>query len=180
VPRWRCSSWRSPAYDAGCYPDLVKDCAATIAELCAWLVEVPVSVDKLADFIEALGLRLRESGVPIDRLTTGINTKQPEVSIIGARYSPGQGTQIGLVSYDMVQQELPHRSPFYDLIKKLVPEVRCRLLDGKPTPYPLVNRMREEGFTDYLALPLGEERISYATCAPDGFSDAHLAILRGI
>jgi hypothetical protein len=42
----------------------------------------------------------------------------------------------------------------------------------------MINRMRSEGVTDYLALGLREERISYATCAPDGFSDAHLKVLR--
>lgn len=162
------------------YACLVKDAAATIAELNAWLVGEVLPLDDLKGFVDTLGRRLRDAGLPMDRITTGFSARHPELSIVAVRWSAAHGPRIMTLSHEDYQQVMHERGPFSDLDDPAVIEVRCQMISGQPTPYPVVERMRAEGVTDYLALRLLHGRIAYATCEPAGFSANCLAVLRGI
>ena len=64
-------------------------------------------------------------------------------------------------------------------------EVRARVDDPASKRFPIVEDMRAEGVTDYIALPLpfidgSVHASSWTTKQPGGFTDEQLAALRSI
>ena len=64
-------------------------------------------------------------------------------------------------------------------------EVRARFDDPASNRFPIIDDLRAEGVTDYIALPLlftdgSIHAISWTTKQPGGFTDEQLAALRRI
>lgn len=157
----------------------MEDSSSNIAELNAWLIGAALPTDDLKAFVDTVGRRLCAAGVPLDRIVTGFQTRHPELRVVAVRWSLHRGAHLISMNHEEFQRETHERSPFGDLWEFMLPEIRCQLIEGQSTPYPIVERMRGDGITDYLALRLlNQACISYATCMSGGFSAVHLEVLR--
>lgn len=157
----------------------MTDPARLIAGLNEWVLREARPIEELPQFVDRLARWLCDAGLPLSRISTGFHARHPELRILAVRWEPNDGARLWSITHEEYSQE-QDRTPFEELWNLVVPEVRCRLLDGTPTGYPIVERLRGDGGTDYIALRLLQDcRISYTTNAPDGFSDDHLAVLRG-
>jgi adenylate cyclase len=129
--------------------------------------------------VEGLIERLRAE-LPIWRVSTGIRTRHPEVSIVSFWWTEEEGMQVEDVAHAVEQASLDE-GPVQQLYETGVSSLRWCL--ETPTGIPLLDRLRNQGATDYLLLRLpGLEKmgISFATRVPGGFTEAHVARLEGL
>ena len=121
-------------------------------------------------------------GIPVDRVTIHIRQLHPEFEARTLLWTSDAG---GAVLHDRAHgirnNDLFLKSP----VKTVILDgqtVRRRLSDRDcPLDYPIVADLKEAGFTDYTIRPFffaKQERmaISFATKAPEGFSDLCIAI----
>lgn len=125
--------------------------------------------------------RLVAENFPLARLSVGTRTLHPQVIAIGFVWRRGDREPIEEQrEHGILESPLYLRSPFKALHDG-APEVRRRLEGPEAVfDYPILVELREEGMTDYLALPmrLSEGRwstITVATDQPGGFTDRQLA-----
>ncbi len=126
---------------------------------------------------ELLGL-----GIPIDRATMHIRQLHPEFEARTLLWTSDAG---GAVIHDRAHGIRNNALFLESPVKTVIIDeqtVRRRLSDPDcPLDYPIVADLKESGFTDYTIRPFffaKQERmaISFATKAPEGFSDLCLAI----
>lgn len=140
----------------------------------AWMCET--AVDLTTQFVETL----RQLGLPLWRLNINIWTLHPELA--GQRYTWWRGGN-GVVAtdspYGLLQQPAYLNSPVR-MVTEGLGGVRQRLdVDDPEFQFPILNELRANGGTDYVAMPLpfsdGQiATLTLATDDADGFSTAQL------
>ncbi len=141
-----------------------------------WLLEQGWLAPEPEQFTRALAEQWLREGVPIKRLSVSLWTLHPE--LLGRNYTWWRD-QTDLRVVDLPVGMLNH--PMYiNSPNRYVTEgrggVRQRLDDPEPEfDFPIMADLREEGCTDYVAMPLQFSDGSYhvltmASDAPDGFS----------
>lgn len=130
----------------------------------------------MADLVELL----RAQGLPLWRCRFNLMTKHPELVWHTVQWTEEEGVK--LIERSRVAMEAPvfTRSPV-PLLLNGSPPIRVRL-DGDDLPFPVCQELKAEGGTDYFiqGLPYSTGDIGYiswATRAPEGFSDEALAAL---
>lgn len=136
--------------------------------------------------------RLRTSGIPVARVLVLIDTLHPthEGHVFRWRHS-GEFTpfnEYGRVSDGGDAAQKWANSPFNYMLGTGATELRRRLAQGETAEFPLLQELRSEGQTDYIALThrfgkgaLGEMdavHSSWATDTPEGFEEPQLVFLR--
>jgi adenylate cyclase len=139
--------------------------------------------------------RLRSAGVPIARVMILIDTLHPVHEGHAFRWSRHGGdfkpvSEYGRVSEGGDAAEKWAVSPFKHLLVSGAAELRRRLALGETADFPILDELRSEGQTDYIALihrfdegALGEMDGVYSSWATDvegGFSDTQLMLLRQV
>jgi adenylate cyclase len=147
----------------------------------------------LTNLVEVAMQRLLAAGVPIDRMNVGFRILHPlfdGMSITWIRESGAEVNYAALVDQEGSDFRL---SPFYYMLSEHEREWRLRL-DHDPAVerFPLLMQLKAKGFTDYLALivafggatlhPQSYDGVatSWSTRAPQGFSAADIAAMRGV
>jgi adenylate cyclase len=130
--------------------------------------------------------RLSNAGIPVGRATLHFRINNPQW--LGARieWVPGL-REARITTFEHGSEQTPEflSSPMFELAAG-AEEVRQNLrVDNPLRPYRLFEELRNEGLTDYVAWPLQhtlQKRhvVTFASGAPQGFSDAHIAVLRGL
>lgn len=159
--------------------------AVTGPEVAGWLVAEARSVDSPAALLDGLCQRLLAQDVPLARASISLFTLHPLLHGRSFRWRPGQGTSSEVHPHGL--QHLPGfaLSPFKALLDG-APAIHRRLEEPPaPDDFPMFAELRADGLTDYLALPVcfsdgARHAVSWATAAPGGFTDAHLALLHGL
>ena len=140
----------------------------------AWFCRTP------AQLVEQFAKQLVASGMPLWRFTVNIWTLHPEIA--GQRFTWVRGVD------GVTENDTPHgalQSPAYrDSPVRFVSEglggVRQRLdIDDPEFQFPIMEELRANGGTDYVAIPLpfsdGRfQTMTMATDHPDGFTTAQL------
>jgi adenylate cyclase len=136
--------------------------------------------------------RLRSAGIPATRVLVLIDTLHPihEGHVFRWRHS-GEFTpfnEYGRVSDGGDAAQKWASSPFNYMLGTGATELRRRLAQGELADFPLLQELRSEGQTDYIALThrfgkgaLGEMdavHSSWATDTPEGFEEPQLVFLR--
>jgi adenylate cyclase len=156
------------------------------AELKGWLVGESLAIADAKSFIEQFADRMLAAGVPIDRMTTAIETMHADYSGIGRFWTRGEGVVERYWPYDSSDgaDAVYKRSPFYEChtTKKWC---RFKVAETPDERFGVVPDLKAGGFTDYVCVPMffsnGDENgLSFATRAPGGFSEQHMAMLRDI
>ncbi|MFP2933526.1 adenylate/guanylate cyclase domain-containing protein [Pyxidicoccus sp. 3LG] len=154
-------------------------------DVAAWLVSEARSLEGPTPLLDGLCQRLAAQGVPLARASIVLFTLHPLLHGRSFRWRPGQPAVAEVHPHGL--QHLPAfaRSPFKAL-REGTPIIHRRL-DAPPAPddFPMLAELRADGLTEYLALPVcfsdgSRHAVSWATSAPGGFTDAHLALLHQV
>ena len=156
-----------------------------IAPLLAWLQGPGRRLIETEAFVEALGEQLVEVGLPIDRITTGIPMLHPQIASSSVVWEPERLVHERQWQMTSLTRSMYERSPLYVVYRGDGP-VRVRVTpERQPGEYGIIPDLREEGFTDYIALPAPFsdgtiKAMTFATQQDGGFTEADIAALEAL
>jgi adenylate cyclase len=153
-----------------------------------WLTEQGLLRVNFGTLLEGYCERLLEVGVPLARGYISARTLHPTVRGTGCSWRVGEGIRSEFYIHSAKAPEDYLRSPFRWMIERGEPRLRLDLSRNEPVSFPVVERLRQEGATDYLAQVVGfgvDGQVSEATGvvaswtskAPGGFSERDVAVL---
>jgi adenylate cyclase len=163
--------------------DAAMTLTGPLRELWDWLLDGVPGASSPVEVIERFCVDLRRGGVPLDRFSAFVRTLHPQVAARSFYWLPGQHVEVGEASWSAFTVEQQKTSPMYAVFADGA-ELRCNLArDGASSGMPDLVKLATAGFTDYLALPMRfvsghHHGCAFATRAPAGFSDEHVALLR--
>ena len=156
-----------------------------IAPLLAWLQGPGRRLIETEAFVEALGEQLVEAGLPVDRITTGIPMLHPQIASSSVVWEPERLVHERQWQMTSLTRSMYERSPLYVVYRGDGP-VRVRVTpERQPGEYGIIPDLREEGFTDYIALPAPFsdgtiKAMTFATQQDGGFTEADIAALEAL
>lgn len=158
--------------------------AAELQELTNWLIDGARSSANSPRLLAEVCERLVQTGLPLWRVGIFVRTLHPDIYGRNFIWRPGAEVEVGTVDYKITESADFHASPL-KIVFQQGKEVRARVDDPASSRFPIVEGLRAEGGTDYLALPLSftdgvVNASSWTTKQPGGFTDDQLAALRKI
>ena len=162
----------------------MADANLNIEPVLEWLDAGAPSARAPQDMLREVCLRLVARGVSIYRVGVFVRTLHPNV--LGRAFiwrSDRDLVEVNEAGHDLLESEVFVRSPIRIVFAEHV-EVRRRLADPAcPLDFPILEELRQEGATDFLAVPLrflsGEvHAASFASRRAGGFRDSDLQALR--
>jgi adenylate cyclase len=153
-------------------------------KLIDWLIDGGRSAASPTRFMAETCERMVAAGLPLWRVGIFVRTLHPDIYGRNFIWKPGAEVEIGTVDYQILQSPDFHTSPLIIVFQQGV-EVRARIDDPASKRFPIVEELRAEGVTDYIAMPLPFingtlNASSWTTRQPGGFTDEQLAALRRI
>ena len=131
-------------------------------------------------FIENLAKRLRRAGLPVDRLTTHLPVLHPLIAGQSVLWRHGEAPVMRSIAESPDTHNMVESSPLRAAYERGA-NTRHRISgNGGPGPYPIIDDLREAGYTDYACFAVrfsdnSHKALTVATRAPAGFDDAALA-----
>jgi adenylate cyclase len=159
--------------------------ASELQELKDWLIGGARSATSPASFMEETCQRLVRAGLPLWRVGVFVRTLHPEIFGRNLIWKPGAEVEIGTVDFGILDTPGFHSSPL-SIVFTQGREIRAHTDDPEAAArFPIVEDMRGEGATDYIALPLPftdghVNASSWTTKQPGGFTDEQLSALRSV
>jgi adenylate cyclase len=158
--------------------------ASELHQITDWLIDGARSVVNSPRLLAEVCERLVEAGLPLWRVGIFVRTLHPDIFGRNFIWRPGAEVEFGTVDFKILDSPDFHSSPLFIVFQQGI-EVRARLDDPQSPRFPIVEEMRAEGVTDYVALPLlfidgAVHASSWTTKQPGGFTDEQLAALRKI
>jgi adenylate cyclase len=156
-----------------------------IKAIADWLIDGAQSAPLPQQVLAQLCERLVACGIPLWRVAVFVNTLHPQ--IIGRRFiwRPGAELEISEGRFGLLDTPEFRENPVAHVYATRN-VIRRRLADpGCAMDFPILQELRAEGVTDYLALPLffTDGAVHVVTCTtrqPGGFTDAQIAGLDAI
>ena len=156
-----------------------------ITAIANWLVDGARSAVQPQEVLAQLCDRLVACGIPLWRVAVFVNTLHPQ--IIGRRFiwRPGADVEIAEGRFGLFDTAEFRENPVARVYATRT-AIRRRLADpGCVMDFPILQELRADGVTDYLALPLffTDDSIHLVTCTtrqPGGFTDAQIAGIEAI
>ena len=134
--------------------------------------------------IEGLARRAVEAGLPLRRLTTTMRYLHPQV--IGTTYTwkreLDKATQFS-PPHSILQSATFLHSPFAAIMRGEVSGIRRRLdIPGTPIDFPILQELKADGITDYVAMPIefsdgSIHAVTFSADRPGGFTTEELGHL---
>jgi adenylate cyclase len=150
-----------------------------------WLVDGARSASQPQQILAELCDRLVACGIPLWRVAVFVRTLHPQ--IMGRRliWRPGAEVEIAEAPFELLDSAAFLDNPIArvyatgDAIRRKLADPDCAV------DFPVLDELRAEGVTDYLAAPLvfidGAIHVAtWTTRQPGGFSDAQIAGIKGI
>jgi adenylate cyclase len=165
------------------------DRAPEVTAITNWIVQQGLLRVDFETLLEGFCERMVDLGVPIWRGYISARTLHPTVRGTGCSWRAGEGTRKELYIHEEVGSEEFLRSPFRHMLSERQLRMRLRLSEMAAVDFPVVERLRGEGGTDYLAHIVGfgvDGKLSakntgvlasWTTKDPRGFSQRELALL---
>ena len=155
---------------------------AEIKKITDWLIDGGRSTPNPARMMAETCERLVAAGLPLWRVGVFIRTLHPDIYGRNFIWKPGAEVEIGSVDFGIQDSPEFRSSPLAIVFRDGI-EVRGHPDDPTSKRFPIVDDMRAEGVTDYIALPLifidGQTNASsWTTKQPGGFTDEQLDGLR--
>ncbi|MGD8766773.1 MAG: adenylate/guanylate cyclase domain-containing protein [Methyloceanibacter sp.] len=147
----------------------------------------------ISDLIEQVMGRLVQAGVPLARMMVGFRILHPLFDGMTIGWTDDEGVDVEY--FQALREDNPDftLSPFYWMIKENVLELPLRLdQDDMVDKFPLLQRLRNEGYTGYYArvVSFGEGpmevgttdglALSWSSKEPEGFSARDISIMQQI
>ena len=142
-----------------------------------WFVTEAYRLTDTTELVAAAGEQLVLSGIPLYRLAYFQLTLHPEFAGKGYFWRRGQGVETGLRLHGD-NQDAEYRDNPLPVVFEQRKTVRVRLDRAEPQA-PILRQLKEEGATDYVALPLiftndHVDALSVVSDTPGGFSSTDL------
>ena len=158
--------------------------SSDVQKLSDWLIDGARSAASPAHMFAEVCERLVLAGVPLWRVGGFIRTLHPDIYGRNFIWKPGAEVEFGTVDFKILDSPDFHSSPLFVVFQQGL-EVRARVDDPQSKRFPIIEEMRGESVTDYVALPLlftdgVVHASSWTTKQPGGFTDEQLAALRQI
>ncbi|SET21787.1 adenylate cyclase [Oceanicella actignis] len=166
-----------------------------IAEIESWLIDEALHDPDILDLFGALCVRLHAIGVPLERAALSWPTLHPLFQAEQIYWRLGEGAELLQYLHETQPSAAFEASPFHHVLIHGLDRLRRRLMGPETMlDFPVLNELREQGFTDYLMTSTafqiaevenyrgGESGImaSWATRREGGFSDADIDALSRI
>jgi adenylate cyclase len=158
--------------------------ASELQQLTNWLIDGARSAVNSPRLMAEICERLVEAGLPLWRVGIFVRTLHPDIYGRNFVWRPGAEVEFGTVDFKILDSPDFHSSPLIHVFQEGM-EVRARVDDPQSKRFPIIEDLRAEGATDYIALPLSftdgvVNASSWTTKQPGGFTDDQLAALRQI
>ena len=158
--------------------------ASELHQITNWLIDGARSVVNSPRLMAEVCERLVEAGLPLWRVGFFVRTLHPDIFGRNFIWRPGAEVEFGTVDFKILDSPDFHASPLFIVFQQGI-EVRARMDDPQSKRFPIVEDMRAEGVTDYVALPLlftdgAVHASSWTTKQPGGFTEEQLSALRQI
>jgi adenylate cyclase len=158
--------------------------ASKLRELTDWLIDGGRSAASPSRFMAETCERMVAAGLPLWRVGVFVRTLHPDIYGRNFIWKPGSEVELGTVDFNILQSPDFHASPLIIVFQQGL-EVRARVDDPLSKRFPILDELRAEGATDYIALPLPFvggtiNGSSWTTKQPGGFTDEQLAALRSL
>jgi adenylate cyclase len=158
--------------------------ATEMHELRDWLIDGAKSAATTTQMMSQLCERVVAAGLPLWRVGFFVRTLHPDIVGRNFIWKPGTEVVSGTTNYDVLDSPEYLHSPLAIVFGE-GREVRHRIDDPESRRFPFLDDMREEGVTDYIALPMIQSdgsvhASSWTTKRPGGFTDEHLNGLRSL
>ena len=165
---------------------MVLEAPLVAADVVQWLYSEAPHLNGTLEIVSELGERLRAGSVPVDRVTTGIWVVHPNVRAEGSIWRSSGAPELILYTADSKSSDDYQKSPVKRVheTKKAV-RVEIERDPASADEYPIADDLRQEGYSDYIALPMpfsdGSVKVaSFATKAPGGFSNSHISVFESL
>ena len=150
-----------------------------------WLIDGARSAAAPDQVLAVLCERLVECGIPLWRVAVFVRTLHPQV--MGRRFLWRPGAEVAIMEapHELFETEEFRGSPVASVCTTGV-ALRRRLADADcPIDFPMLQELRAEGVTDYLASPLiitdgAIHAATWATRQPGGFTPAQFAGIESV
>ena len=163
-------------------------CRPEVSRITDWLIEQGLLRTSVDTIVRGFCERLTAIGLPLWRGYVSLQVLHPTIGGVGASWRPGQGLKTELYIYRPNPSDDYLRSPFRHMLEHGIMSMRLRLETAEHVEFPLIERFRQEGATDYLAQIVGfgvdgradgETGViaSWSTARPGGFEEREIAIL---
>jgi adenylate cyclase len=158
--------------------------SSDVQKLSDWLIDGARSAASPAHMFAEVCERLVLAGVPLWRVGGFIRTLHPDIYGRNFIWKPGAEVEIGTVDFKILDSPDFHTSPLIIVFQQGL-EVRARADDPQSKRFPIIDELRAEGATDYIALPLRFidgtiNASSWTTKQPGGFTDEQVNALRAV
>jgi adenylate cyclase len=158
--------------------------ASELEKFTKWLMDGARSAPTAPDFLKESCERLMAAGLPLWRVGAFVTSLHPDAFGRSFIWRAGAEVVINTAGFDLPDSDRFRQSPLAILYSS-GQEVRYRLDDPASRRFPLLDELRGEGVTDYVALPLhftdgSLHATSWTTKGVGGFTEEHLAALRSI
>jgi adenylate cyclase len=172
-------SRQSPTINSGPTPN--RDIRAVVD----WLIDGARSAPQPHQVLAELSERLVACGIPLWRVAVFVRTLHPNV--MGRRFvwRPGAEVEVSEAPFELLET-----AAFLDNPIAQVYQTGCSIRRKLTNPddavdFPVLAELRDQGVTDYLALPLffTDGAIHAVTCTtrePGGFTDAQIAGIEAV
>jgi adenylate cyclase len=156
--------------------------AIALHDLKEWLVDGGRSAPSPPQMMTETCERMAAAGLPLWRVGVFVRTLHPDVVGRNFVWRPGAEIVVGTANYDVLDSPEFLRSPLAIVFNERR-EIRARMDGPDAKRFLLFDDLRDEGVTDYLALPLlqvdGTAHVSsWTTRQPGGFTDEQIKALR--
>lgn len=149
-----------------------------------WLLDEGWKFSDQKEFTKQLSETILKAGVPIARARLSIRLLHPQV--MGFSYTwDDRSPQVDYfeATHEMRESDMYKNSPFAAIFDDGADAIRRRIMDDACLlDYPVLDDLKEEGFTDYVALPLTfsdgrRSAITFASRHENGFSSDELTLI---
>jgi adenylate cyclase len=153
-------------------------------EIADWLIDGARSSIGSPQMVADMCERLVRAGLPLWRVGIFVRTLHPDVLGVNFVWKPGSEVIFGTADFDVLDSPEFRSSPLAIVFGE-GREVRHRIDDPEGRRFPVLDDLRAEGVTDYIALPLHAtdgtiHATSWTTRQVGGFSDEQLNGLRSL
>lgn len=165
-----------------------------VKDITAWLMQAGLTGLAEADLLAGFCERCNGAGLPVERAAAVMDTLHPLYERRAFHWDHSRSVrrvvELGLVIPGSIPDNWP-RTAFHYLKTTGRDQVRRRLMCGDPGDFYMVDAMKEDGFTDFIAMAhrfedsgtIGEIDCFFShfgTRAPGGFSQADEMALRDL
>lgn len=149
-----------------------------------WLLNDGRNAHDLKIIVAGLCERLAAADIPVDRAMLVLQTLQAEQAAMAMEWKKTEGLETEAIAYSDLTDKVYAESPFA-AVHASGADIEFRLAETPDTRFGIVPDLKHQGYTHYFCAPLlfangHMNGISFATRAPEGFSDSNLVLLRAL